>query len=263
MPSPTDEQVTETIAELERLGVPVTASRAEAQRSLREADRGASTDRLRAALNARKARAGLTPRNSDASATPKRKAVSALDERVRQRKTIEVLVGLIDPRLRGAACVGRHELFDDRHENEQESDRAARHAAAARICARCPVRTACRDVAAEHSRHIEGVWAGQLQNTTPQAGRSAVHERIARHDHAWFPAAQQRTHEWNRFSCCPPYFPGTHNPGLATLERRHVDRHTPSIAVHAEPEHRAKRSRLDRCLVARCLRPAGAQGAPS
>ncbi|WP_213572469.1 WhiB family transcriptional regulator [Rhodococcus sp. USK13] len=164
VPPPTPEQVAETIADLERLGVPVTASRAEAQQALRNADRGTGTDRLRAALNARRERAGLTPRN---------RGLAQLQNPAgrRKRKAPPVLAALFNPRLVGAACVGHHELFDDRHEREQETERAARHAAAVRICARCPVRTACRDVASEHTQHIEGVWAGQLQNSTPQAGK--------------------------------------------------------------------------------------------
>ena len=71
---------------------------------------------------------------------------------------------MVDSRLAGAACVGRHELFDDELDNAREyaAARAARHAAAAEICRGCLVLTACRVVAAELGDKAHGVWAGRI-----------------------------------------------------------------------------------------------------
>lgn len=78
------------------------------------------------------------------------------------RSTTEVeLQNLFDPRLVGAACVGHHELFDHEADGESATDRLTRHAQAITICRRCPVSTACREVALEHLEHITGIWAGQ------------------------------------------------------------------------------------------------------
>ncbi|MDH6290859.1 WhiB family transcriptional regulator [Rhodococcus opacus] len=153
--------VEEVMTDLERLGVPVTATRAEAQQSLRRAGRGVSTDRLRAALNSRRSSAGVPSRN---------RSVATLrnPEGRRKHKAPPVLTNLVDDCLIGAACVGLHHLFDDRHDGEQEPQRAARHQAAVRFCISCPVLTACRDVAAEHAQYIEGVWAGVIPATTHQ-----------------------------------------------------------------------------------------------
>ena len=77
-------------------------------------------------------------------------------------------------RLAGAACVGRHELFDaeldDVHETPAE--RRARHTAAAAICTSCPVLAACRLVADEAGHHAHGVWAATVRNTSRPTGRS-------------------------------------------------------------------------------------------
>lgn len=155
------DRIDATIADLDRLGVPVDCTRAQAAEALRGIGAGVGTDSLRAAINARKTRSGATPRNRGL-------AQLRNPEGRRKRKPAPVLHNLVDERLIGAACVGYHHLFDDRHDGEQEPQRAARHQAAVRLCVSCPVLTACRDVAAEHAQYIEGVWAGVTPATTHQ-----------------------------------------------------------------------------------------------
>ncbi|MFE1592109.1 WhiB family transcriptional regulator [Nocardia sp. NPDC058705] len=71
------------------------------------------------------------------------------------------LVGLVDERLDGAACKGMAPWFDvDPDVDEEEDDTAYRIAAAARVCARCPVTAACEVAVAEQTRPV-GVWAGK------------------------------------------------------------------------------------------------------
>lgn len=81
------------------------------------------------------------------------------------------LQALFDPRLVGASCVGHHELFDHEVDGESTTDRLTRHAQAITICRRCPVSTACREVALEHLDHIAGIWAGR--STTELERRTA------------------------------------------------------------------------------------------
>ncbi|UYP19769.1 WhiB family transcriptional regulator [Rhodococcus sp. Z13] len=85
-----------------------------------------------------------------------------------------VFAEMIDGRLAGAACVGRHELFDAELDgvHETPAERTARHAAAVAICTSCPVLTACRVVADEAGRHAHGVWAATVRNTSRPTGRS-------------------------------------------------------------------------------------------
>lgn len=61
----------------------------------------------------------------------------------------------------GPACTDAPELFTtpDLFEPEQDAARQEREAAAARICATCPARTACLAYALA-IRPSEGVWAG-------------------------------------------------------------------------------------------------------
>lgn len=67
------------------------------------------------------------------------------------------------PRLTGAACIGRGNLWDDTIHGESAEDRAARHDAASRICARCPAARECADLARQLSaEHRQGVWAGHI-----------------------------------------------------------------------------------------------------
>ncbi|MFI7165329.1 WhiB family transcriptional regulator [Rhodococcus erythropolis] len=160
---PTDEQVAETIEDLDRLGVPVTATRAEAQQALRHAGCGTGTDRVRLAMNERKTAAGLTSRNGDATKEKPVRRPSNANSTERTRAAELALSVLIDPRLYGAACVGRHHLFDAEVDGEKAVDRPARHEAAARICRRCPVFDACDEVATENLRSVAGVWAGRAR----------------------------------------------------------------------------------------------------
>ncbi|MFI8661852.1 WhiB family transcriptional regulator [Rhodococcus qingshengii] len=164
--APTDEQIAETIAELDRLGVPVTATLAEARAALRNADSGTSTDRLRSAVNRRKAAAGLTPRNSEVSKSRARRTTERTNSTERTRATELALSVLIDPRLFGAACVGHHDLFDAAHHGERWADGHARHEAAAQICRHCPVFAACDEVANENPRSVAGVWAGRVRSNS-------------------------------------------------------------------------------------------------
>lgn len=168
---PTEEQIAETIADLDRLRVPVTATRAEALAALRNAGQGVGTDRLRKAINQRKAAAGLTPRNTDTTKPKAARKTSSTNSTERKRATELALSVLIDPRLYGAACVGHHHLFDAELEGEKSTDRPARHEAAARICQRCPVFAACDEVATENLRSVAGVWAGRVcTKTTSKKG---------------------------------------------------------------------------------------------
>lgn len=89
----------------------------------------------------------------------------------RTLRTRAVLEGIYDERLRGAACVGRHELFDAELDREPAQARSRRHRAAQAICARCPVIGACRQVANEHHESIAGVWAGEVRNAAGKPGR--------------------------------------------------------------------------------------------
>lgn len=162
----TPEQIADTITDLERLGVPVTATRAEAQQALRLANRGVSTDRLRAALNSRRASDGVVSRNRGVAAlrTPAGR---------RKRKAPPPLAAILfDVRLIDAACVGHHRLFDGEREGERATDRAARHAEAARICRHCPVTPSCEQVASEIGREAIGVWAGRVRNPPSKQART-------------------------------------------------------------------------------------------
>ena len=159
---PTEEQIVETVAELDRLGVPVTTRLADARAALQNADSGVGTTRIRLAINRRKAAAGLTPRNTD---TAKPKSTKPSPEFVERKRAAELALSvLIDPRLFGAACVGHHDLFDAEIDSEKSTDRPARHDQAARICQRCPVFAACDEVANENPNAIGGVWAGRVRS---------------------------------------------------------------------------------------------------
>lgn len=79
---------------------------------------------------------------------------------------------LADERLAGAACAGLAPMFDtDSVRDETDAERDARHAAAADICARCPVRDQCRTAAAELGSSAIGVWAAELRNQSRGRGR--------------------------------------------------------------------------------------------
>ncbi|WP_068166274.1 WhiB family transcriptional regulator [Rhodococcus phenolicus] len=72
----------------------------------------------------------------------------------------ELVAGLIDPALIGAACVEQAPLFDEWIDGEAKEQRHARHAAALAVCRACPVTGACRAAAADHDAH--GIWGGTL-----------------------------------------------------------------------------------------------------
>jgi WhiB family transcriptional regulator, redox-sensing transcriptional regulator len=68
------------------------------------------------------------------------------------------------PRLPGAACVGRHELFDSKHESDP--NRAEAEAAAMKIClTECGAYSQCRDwiQSLPASRRPSGVVAGVVR----------------------------------------------------------------------------------------------------
>ncbi|GEE01121.1 hypothetical protein nbrc107696_15670 [Gordonia spumicola] len=75
------------------------------------------------------------------------------------------------PNLSGAACIGRHGLFDEQaHEDGETAETAARrHQEAAELCRRCPVLGACRTawVDTPGVRHRpSGVIGGRTPATT-------------------------------------------------------------------------------------------------
>lgn len=166
MKPPTDEQIAETLADLDRLCVPVTATLADARAALRNVGGGVGTDRLRLALNRRKAAVGLTPRNSEVSKSKARRSTERTNSTERTRATELALSVLIDPRLFGAVCVGRHEWFDAELDGETRAEKAARHERAVQVCRRCPVFVACDEVANENPRSVAGVWAGRVRSNS-------------------------------------------------------------------------------------------------
>ena len=55
----------------------------------------------------------------------------------------DMLAGLVDSSLEGAACAGRWHLFDPPEGDEDTSTRTARQARARALCQRCPVLDRC------------------------------------------------------------------------------------------------------------------------
>lgn len=163
---PNAARVAGVVADLDRLGIPAAAGRPVAQAALRAAGRGVSTAVLRAALTARKQRAGVP-------IPTRRKPAPKTAEGPRRVPLPPLLASWVDGRLVGAACVGRHELFDDDLDGAREdtSARATRHTAAAAICTTCPVLGACRVVADEAGDQARGVWAGTVRNPSRPVGR--------------------------------------------------------------------------------------------
>jgi len=77
-----------------------------------------------------------------------------------------LLERLVDPRLEGAACVGRAPLHDHEIDGEPAEDRMRRLDWAVRMCRGCPVQAACRT--AVHEQDIPaGMWAGRMYETGP------------------------------------------------------------------------------------------------
>lgn len=157
--------MTDLIARLDALGVPVDASRQVALETLRLNGGGVGTAAIRAALAERRRRAGA------ARSKPTTGPWVSAGPTPTERRARAVLEGIYDERLRGAACVGRHELFDAELYREPANARAERHKTAQAICARCPVIAACRQVATEHHESIAGIWAGELRNAAGKPGR--------------------------------------------------------------------------------------------
>ena len=82
----------------------------------------------------------------------------------RKKTVVDLLAGLVDPRLTGAACAGQGNLWDDildDDDDEASEDREARHHRARTICRRCPVQAECETAASEHDS--TGIWNGRLQ----------------------------------------------------------------------------------------------------
>ncbi|MFC9549835.1 WhiB family transcriptional regulator [Rhodococcus sp. NPDC056960] len=91
-------------------------------------------------------------------------------------KSPQLIVGLVDARLEGAACRGRAPLFDDRVDGETDQDRILRHRYAVNICSHCPVIRACQAAADDH--HSEGIWSGRRQLIYPnKSNRSRQHPK--------------------------------------------------------------------------------------
>ncbi|WP_167659969.1 WhiB family transcriptional regulator [Nocardia mangyaensis] len=83
----------------------------------------------------------------------------------------ELAAELADDRLDGAACTGRASLFDAEVDGEDDTDRAYRLDAAARICHDCPVLVACNITARELGGQAVGVWAGRARGVPRPHGR--------------------------------------------------------------------------------------------
>lgn len=80
------------------------------------------------------------------------------------------------PRLDGAACIGRAPLFDVDVHGESPDVRAARHAAARRICTTCPARNDCARIARHiPPAHRQGIYAARLYGprAAPEEQQSA------------------------------------------------------------------------------------------
>ena len=76
----------------------------------------------------------------------------------------DVLAGVIDPRLDGAACAGKAPLFDPREPDESLDAWKTRIDQAALICRRCPIANACAEVAASIPKtRRAGIWSGRNQ----------------------------------------------------------------------------------------------------
>lgn len=78
---------------------------------------------------------------------------------------VELVAGLVDERLVGAACSGAAPVFDDHVDGESTDDRAQRHATAIALCECCSVADACATAAGEHT--AIGIWAGALHLERP------------------------------------------------------------------------------------------------
>jgi len=90
---------------------------------------------------------------------------------------LDDLLGLLDaaPKLRGARCVGRSEMFDPPPPGSPPAAQVEHAAAAVAVCHGCPALTACRawwDELARAERPA-GVVAGQVSEPGPAERRKA------------------------------------------------------------------------------------------
>ncbi len=88
---------------------------------------------------------------------------------------LDTLLGALRgvPVLPGAACVGRHALFDEQHPEESAADARTRYARALTVCTGCPALNQCRewfDGLRPRDRPT-GVIAGRLH--TPKQRKTA------------------------------------------------------------------------------------------
>lgn len=73
------------------------------------------------------------------------------------------------PSLPGAACRGRHELFDPAQPDEDRTELGYRHRAAARICTRCRVLNQCNG---QHRGMVAGGHVPSPPNTKGRPRRN-------------------------------------------------------------------------------------------
>lgn len=91
---------------------------------------------------------------------------------------LELLVRILDGQrsLTGAACKGRHELFDESPQGTTRTEVAARRHAATALCRTCPVLDACRlhdDQTNPYARPA-GVVAGRIYAPGRGSGKQSV-----------------------------------------------------------------------------------------
>lgn len=78
------------------------------------------------------------------------------------------------PKLTGALCVGRAEMFDERGDDESADEAAERRGRAAALCTRCPARVECSDwVARQPSLRESGAVIAADALTRPHPHRGA------------------------------------------------------------------------------------------
>lgn len=82
------------------------------------------------------------------------------------------MITMDPPALTDALCAGHWPWWDDHIDGESDEDRAERHAAAVRVCSRCPVIEPCRRWGARYPRARYGVWAGKVHIERPRARKS-------------------------------------------------------------------------------------------
>lgn len=97
------------------------------------------------------------------------------------RRLGNVFRALADPRLEGARCAGHAPLFDvDGLQGEEPHETRYRIEAAARMCAGCPVLSACTVAVGELGTAAVGVWAGRAHGQAGRHGRPRKQAKAAR-----------------------------------------------------------------------------------